>query len=179
MSAKGKEHGGEGTGDKRGPSARPSAYCWPFGLLTAATSIFLSAGTELDPRLSPQTLLITALCRGLHYHSDQLNHQQFPPPPSQTNPSQSFLPKISSARGSPRPAARSGNGVNSKMYLWQMWHTKTTTRSRVERMVIHWKWHPGVLFEKSHSWQSVCLEGWWNGQRRHVFSAPRHIRGDS
>lgn len=59
MSAKGKEHRGEGTGDKRGTSARPSAYCLSLGLLTAAISIFLSAGTELDPRLSPQTLLIT------------------------------------------------------------------------------------------------------------------------
>ncbi len=45
-------------------------------------------------------------------------------------------------------------------------------------MVIHWEWHPGVLFQKRHSWQSVCEEHWWNGQRRHVFWALGHVHGD-
>lgn len=81
------------------------------------------AGTDLRSLATDtidHAIFSRALYRGFYYHSDQLNHQPFPPPPSQTNPPWTFLPNISSARG--RPAGRSGNIAYCRMYSWQTRH---------------------------------------------------------
>ncbi len=136
MSAKGREHGrgggGGGGGEQRGVGRVPGRQLTvgPFGPLSAAASIFLSASRgwhraraeSLATDTIDHAIFIPVLCRGLYYHSDQLNHQPFPPPPSQTNPPNTFLPNMSSARG--RPAARSGNIAYCRMYSWQTQHKK-------------------------------------------------------
>lgn len=120
--------GGEGAWKGVGRVPGRQLTVEPFGPLTAAASIFLfvspgwhgSQAESLATDTIDHAIFSCALCRGLYYHSDQLNHQPFPPPPSQTNPPQTFLPKISSARG--RPAGRSGNIAYCRMYSWQTRH---------------------------------------------------------